>query len=93
MDHAAPRMRVFIYELDGERLPAADAASRRALFGAPPSPAGSAITLPTISPGGAAGAARFHLMREVLRLYRTATFSLQPPGDDPARKGIIDSIT
>ena len=28
-------MRVFIYELDGARLPAADTATRRALFGPP----------------------------------------------------------
>ena len=39
------------------------------------------------------GTSRYHLMRQTLGMYRRATFSLQPPGDDPARKGIIDSLT
>ena len=39
------------------------------------------------------GASRYHMMRETLTAYRQASFALQPAGDDPARKGIIDSLT
>ena len=33
------------------------------------------------------------MLLETISAYRRATFSLQPAGDDPARKGIIDSVT
>lgn len=33
------------------------------------------------------------MLLATLEGYRTAIFSLQPAGDDPARKGIIDSVT
>ena len=33
------------------------------------------------------------MLRTTLNAYRHATFSLQPAGDDPARKGLIDSVT
>ena len=33
------------------------------------------------------------MLRATLDGYRTSVFSLQPAGDDPARKGIIDSVT
>ena len=33
------------------------------------------------------------MLRATLDGYRKSTFSLQPAGDDPARKGLIDSVT
>jgi len=33
------------------------------------------------------------MLRQTLTAYQHAVFSLQPAGDDPARKGIVDSIT
>ena len=43
--------------------------------------------------GGSADSEGHATLGTTLDAYRRATFSLQPAGDDPARKGILDSLT